>query len=231
MYFATISADVISYTSLNEIEKRNLEESIHKLIDNLGELYKNEKFYGRLIQGDYIEFALNEPTFALRIALLLKAFVKSLSLEINKKDKTRLKHFSEHGIRLAIAIAPLETFKPEKGIIDGEAIYLSGRAIKRYSTSNKQKVVIKNTMYFCSSNEKIQNEFDVILALLDTIFTRFSPKQSEVIYLKLLGYTEKEIASKLEKYQSTISQHSTAAGWLAIEKAVNYFENYFNHAD
>ncbi|MGQ1946541.1 hypothetical protein ACT3CD_05500 [Geofilum sp. OHC36d9] len=230
MYRATISADVISYTSLNEYEKRELEQSIHQLIDELKELYKEENFFGRLVQGDYIEFAMDTPTPSLRIALILKAFVKSLSYDVDKKDKSRLRYFNEHGIRLAIAVAPLETFNPQKGIIDGEAIYLSGRTIKNFSTSNKQKVVIKNTMYFCSSNEKLQNEFDIILSLLDTIFTRFSAKQSEVIYLKLLGLSEKRIASKLHKYQSTISQHSTAAGWLSIEKAVNYFENYFQHA-
>ena len=54
-------------------------------------------------------------------------------IDFNKKEgkRNRLKYFNEHGIRLAIAIAPLERFDPEKGIIDGEAIYLSGRAIKR----------------------------------------------------------------------------------------------------
>ena len=158
-------------------------------------------------------------------------YSKNIIIELDKKDKSRLRYFNEHGVRLAIAVAPLQTFNPQKGIIDGEAIYLSGRAIKNFSTSNKQKIVIKNTMYFCSSDEKAQNKFDVILSLLDTIFTRFSPKQSEVIYFKLLGLSEKEIASKLNKYQSTISQHSTAAGWLSIEKAVNYFENYFNYAN
>lgn len=229
MHNATISADVISYTSLNETEKRKLEESIRNLIDKLEERYKKEKFFGRLVQGDYIEFAMNTPKPSLRIALILKTFVKSLSFDVDKKAKTRLKYFIEHGVRLAIAVAPLENFNPQKGIIDGEAIYLSGRTIKNYSTSNKQKVVIKNTMYFCSSDEIIQNEFDIVLSLLDTIFTRFSAKQSEVIYYKLLGLSEKEIASNLGKYQSTISQHSTAAGWLSIEKAVNYFENKFNY--
>lgn len=230
MYSATISADIISYTSLKELERRKLEESIQQLIKELAELYKEEKLFGRLIQGDYIEFAMDSPVHSLRIALLLKAFIKSFSLDRIEKTTTKLKHFNEHGIRFALAVAPLDTLDPENGIIDGEAIYLSGREIKKYSTSNKQKVVIKNTMYFCSPNKKMENEFDVILALLDTIFTKFSSKQSEVIYYKLLGYSEKEIATKLDKYQSTISQHSTSAGWISIEKAVNYFENYFNHA-
>lgn len=231
MFNATISADIISYTSLNESEKRKLEQSIHKLIDELEKNYKKDNFFGRLVQGDYIEFAMDSPKPSLRIALLLKTYIKSLSFGVDKKTKSRLRYFSEHGVRLAIALAPLETFNPQKGIIDGEAIYLSGRIIKNYSTSNKQKVVVKNTMYFCSSDKKIQDEFEIILSLLDTIFSRFSAKQSEVIYLKLLGFSEKEIASRLDKYQSTISQHSTAAGWLSIEKAVNYFEKHFNHVD
>lgn len=104
---------------------------------------------------------------------------------------------------------------------------MSGRAIKRYSTSDKQKIVIKNTLFFSSTNNKYQHQFDVLFSLLDTILSKCSSKQSEVIYYKLHDLNEKEIAKKLGKCQSTISQHSTSAGWLSIEKAVNYFENIF----
>jgi DNA-binding NarL/FixJ family response regulator len=121
----------------------------------------------------------------------------------------------------------LDKLDSKNGIIDGEAIYLSGRAIKNYSTSDKQKIVIKNTMFFCSLDSKIQQQFDVIFSLLDTILSKCTSKQSEVVYYKLLDLSEKDIAAKLSKYQSTISQHSTAAGWLSIEKAVTHFENTF----
>jgi iron uptake system EfeUOB component EfeO/EfeM len=86
-------------------------------------------------------------------------------------------------------------------------------------------VVIKNTMFFCSNDKKLQEQFDTIFSLIDTIISKCSAKQSEIIYYKLLGFNEREISEKLHKYQSTISQHSTAAGWISIEKAVNYFEN------
>jgi hypothetical protein len=125
---------------------------------------------------------------------------------------------------MAIAVAPLQMIDPQNGIIDGEAIYLSGRTIKNLSTSDKQKIVIKNTLFFCSQDEKLQEQFDTFFALLDTILSRYSSKQSEVIYFKLLDMSEKDISANLKKYQSTISQHSTAAGWLSIEKAINYFE-------
>ena len=225
MNYATISADVISYTSLSETEKRKLEAGIKKLLGDLSEKYRKQGFYGRLIQGDYIECAVNAPEYSLRIALLLKTYIKSIASQTTKSNKSKLKYFFEHGIRLAVAVAPLEKLDPENGIIDGEAIYLSGRTIKNYTTSDKQKIVIKNTLFFCSPDSQLQEQFDTFFTLLDTIISKCSAKQSEVIFYKLLNLSEKDIAGKLGKYQSTISQHSTAAGWLSIEKALNYFEN------
>jgi hypothetical protein len=107
MNYATISADVISYTALSEADKRKLESGINKLLIELSERYKKQSFYGRLVQGDYIECAVDVPQVSLRIALLLKTYIKSFDLETAKTNKLKLKYFSEHGIRLAVAIAPL----------------------------------------------------------------------------------------------------------------------------
>jgi hypothetical protein len=227
MNYATISADVISYTSLPENEKRKLESGLKKLLGDLSQKYGKKSFFGRLVQGDYIECALTLPQHALRTALLLKTYVKSFEIVKEKRSSAQLKYFREHGLRLAVAVAPLDKLDPEKGIIDGEAIYLSGRTIKNFSTSDKQKIVIKNTMFFITEDKSLQDQFDTIFSLLDTIISKCSAKQSQIIYYKLLEFTEKEISGKLGKYQSTISQHSTAAGWLSIEKAVKNFENSF----
>jgi len=227
MDFATISADVIEYTSLTTTEKRELESGVRQVLSELTEKYSSQGFFGRMVQGDYIECAVKDPRYALRIALFLKTFIKSFEFQAPGTNKSRIKYFSEHGIRLAVAVAPLEKLDPNSGIIDGEAIYLSGRAIKNFSTSDKQKIIIKNTMFFCSPDNRLQQQFDVLFTLLDTILSRCSSKQSEVVYYKLLDYTEKDIAATLKKNQSTISQHSTAAGWLSIEKTITYFETIF----
>jgi DNA-binding NarL/FixJ family response regulator len=65
-----------------------------------------------------------------------------------------------------------------------------------------------------------------MISLVDAILSKCSQKQCEVLYYKLSGLTEKEIAKKTGKYQSTISQHSSAASWNAIEKSVIHFEKY-----
>ena len=126
---------------------------------------------------------------------------------------------------MALAVAPMSIVDPKNGTMDGESIYLSGRAIKELSTSDKQKVVIKNSMFFCSPDKHEQDKYDTMVSLLDSIISRCSSKQCEVLHYKLLGISEKEISQKLNRNQSTISQHSTAVGWNAIEKTVNYFEN------
>jgi DNA-binding NarL/FixJ family response regulator len=223
MNSATISADVIAYTSLPGEARELLDKKIKKVLTTLTEKYADYEFFGRTSQGDHIECALRAPEHALRIALILKTGVKSLNISF-VKNKTKVKHFVEHGIRLAIGIAALSRIDAANGIIDGEAIYMSGRALKMQSTSDKEKVIIKRTMFFRSNEPEVQDKMDAIVALLDKIIARSSAKQCEVVYHKLLGMSEKEISTTLNRYQSTISQHSTAAGWHAIEKAVDYFE-------
>ncbi|SMO57775.1 hypothetical protein SAMN06265379_10343 [Saccharicrinis carchari] len=224
---ATISADIISYTALNHKDKINLGAEIKQLLSDLTIRYRSNQFYGRMAQGDYIECAMDSPQYALRIALILKTYIKSFTNKITESNHPRIRYFKEYAVRLAIAVAPLNKIDVEHAILDGEAIYLSGRTIKKLSTSDKSKVTIKRTMYFRSPDKQIQDNFDAIVFLLDTVISRCSAKQCEVIYYKLLGLSEKEISNNLGKIQSTISQHSTAAGWLSIQKSVNYFEKYF----
>lgn len=225
MNSSTISADIVSFTSLSDEDKRKIELQIKLLINDLTERYRDDGFFGRIIQGDYIECALNSPEYTMRIVLLLKTLVKSFELSENKERNRRIKYFKEYGIRIAMAVAPLSVLDSKNGIIDGEAIYLSGRAIKELSTSDKQKVVIKSSMFFCSPDKHEQDKYDTMVSLLDSIISRCSSKQCEVLHYKLLGISEKDISLKLNRNQSTISQHSTAVGWNAIEKTVNYFEN------
>lgn len=224
MNAATISADIISFTALSTKDKEQLNSKIKELLSDLTEKYKTENFFGRMVQGDYVECAMFSPQYALRIALLLKTLVKSL--EVSDSKDLRIRYFREYGVRIAIAVAPLNEINANKGIIDGEAIYLSGRTINRMSTSNKKKVVVKDTMFFRSLNAEQQDEYDTVVSLLDAIISKCSQKQCEVLYNKLSGLTEKEICEKIGRNQSTISQHSSAASWNAIEKSVIHFEKY-----
>lgn len=219
---AVISGDIIAYTSLTDADKSKMEASIDLLFH---ELTSRFEVFGRLIKGDYLECYIPDPVHALRIALLIKSHIKAYALELKESKDKRLSAFKTHGIRLAIGIGQINRFDREKGIIDGEAIYFSGRMISDISTtSDKERIVIKSTLFIKTNDEKLTNKVEPILALLDLLISKATAKQSNVLYLKLLGYSEDEIAKRMEVSQSTINEHSTSLGWNAIEKAVLFFE-------
>ncbi len=90
MNSATIPADIISSTALSPDDKKDLRKRITCFISELTEKYKNERFLGRVVQADCIECAIQEPRHALRIALLLKTFIKSLELPRNSSGDRQI---------------------------------------------------------------------------------------------------------------------------------------------
>ena len=224
MLHAIISGDVIAYTSLSIKGKGKLNDELQSLIHHLEDYFD---IYGRLIKGDYIECYVPERPNALRVMLGIKSFVKSIKLtddDINCENNNRIKYFKNYAIRLAMGIGELNHLDLSKGIIDGNAIYFSGRILTKEQTHEKKRIVIKNTLFFQSGDSMLNNEMSPLLALLDVIMNRLTIQQSKVVFLKLMGKGENEIANEMKIGQSTVNYHSIAAGWNAIETAILRFE-------
>jgi hypothetical protein len=225
--YTVISGDVISSTSLNAEDKKALERELKRLLLDLNKHFGS---FGRVVKGDYIECVIPKSAEALQACLAIKSFVKTIPISIHstQKDKKRAKLFKEHGVRLAIGYGALERYEPEDGVIDGEAIYLSGRLINSKSTHNKERIVIKNTLFFASNDTALNAQWTAILELLDVLFTKATQRQSEVVYLKLLGNNEEAISKQLGIDHSVVNRHSTSVGWNAIETAITYFNQCFS---
>lgn len=218
MVKATISADIVSSTALSVFDLMHLQSVIRQFLDELSVKSQNTD-WGRLFKGDSVEIFLSNPHEALRVALLLKALVKKTFVESNMEAKQSL--FKKFGIRIAIGIGEMRVADKNRDVLDGEAIYYSGRALEK---GTKEGLSIKRTMFFASKDSLFSEQMDVMLGLLDMLFKEATSKQCEVLYYKLLGMSEVEIAEKLGVVQSVVNQHSNAIGWNAIESAVNYFE-------
>lgn len=223
--YTVISGDLVAYTSLNALEKEQLEQQLEKLFIVLKERFNT---YGRRVKGDYLECVVPNPAQALQVALILKTAITAFEIDRDSDDE-RLKAFQTYGIRLALGYGTLDRYDPEKGIIDGEAIYKSGRAISKESTHNKDRIVIKNTMFVSTNDSLLKNTLETLLALLDHILSKVTTRQSEILYHKLLGKSEKEIAAHLGISQPSVNQHSTASGWNAIDKTVHYYSTLFSN--
>jgi len=73
--FATISADIVSSTSLSVDETIGLRQRIESLFALLKDKYPD--FNGRLIKGDYIECVMQDVSSIFRVALVIKSCIKS----------------------------------------------------------------------------------------------------------------------------------------------------------
>ena len=198
--FATISADIVASTSLSVNETIGLKQRIESLFGLLKVSYPD--FEGRQIKGDYIECVMQNVSNVFRIAFIIKSCIKSFSTAKNEKTK----NFHTYGIRMAIGIGDMRIVNTEQGIWDGEAIYLSGRALEEMS------------------KKQLSAPLQTIALLTDAILNDMTMRQSEVVYYKLLGFKEADIAKKLGISQASVNNASTATKWYCIEESIKYFE-------
>ena len=228
MIQSTISADIVSSSSLTVDEKVKISTNIRSFLADL-ESNSHEQFWGRMVKGDAVEMYCADPCRALRVALQLKSLVKmqqiypqeNVSLDVIRRRSL----FQKYGVRIAIGVGNMNVVDKSQDLLDGDAIYFSGRLMEHQGTSQKERAVVKNTLFFKTYDHEMTQRMNVILGFLDVIFKKANARQSEILYLKLAGKTEAEIAGLLHIKQSAVNQHSTALGWNAIEQAVLYYEN------
>ncbi len=211
--YAAISADIVSSTSLCIEETIALKQRIEDLFSIFEKRFPG--FWGRLIKGDYMECLLPSTKDGFRAALIIKSCIKSFPISESKKKKL----FQIYGIRMAMGIGDMRIVDKENGIMDGEAIYLSGRTLDGMGSPNKN-----GTFLIEPADKQLKPALQTVGMLTDALLNNATKRQSEVIYYKLLSKSEQEIADILGVKQSGINQHSTSAKWYCIEEALSYFE-------
>ena len=135
--YSTISADIVSSTSLSEVETIELKQYIEEQLKMLETLYPGS--WGRLIKGDYIECVVPNASNAFRIALIIKNSIKAFEVEKTLGSKL----FYTYGARISIGIGGMRIVDRKQGIMDGEAIYLSGRSLAKMGSLSKGALTIE----------------------------------------------------------------------------------------
>ncbi len=212
---ATISADIVSSTSLETRQLMELRDRLLELFDRIAE--NNSGFWGRIVRGDSIECFVPDYHDVLRITLLVKLYVKMI---VGQWDCSFL--LQRYGIRFSIGIGDIHYADERDDIIDGPAIYISGRnldAINRVRDVYSSIEVDRDTL-------KISYLLDSYVAMIDNMINSYSVKQAEVVYYKLWGYKETRIAEILGVRQSAVNSRSSLANWSLLARAINDFENF-----
>ncbi len=212
---ATISADIVRSTSMSTSDMIILRDSLKVLLKDLEKVYPG--FWARIVRGDSIECFVPEYRYALRIAILIKLFIK---MEVAGLDCHEL--LQRYGIRFSIGMADIKYADKKEDIINGTAIYISGRNLDELSRKDN----IYAAFEIDEAHESLSHLLDSYVALLSNLVDSYSAKQAEVVFYKLLGFREKEISEKLGIYQSSVNTRSTNAQWGLLNTAIKNFEEF-----
>lgn len=210
---ATISADIVNSTSL---ETRNLIE-LRKRLQSLFERIEADMlpgFWGRIVRGDTIECYVPDAGKALRVAIIIKLFIRMYGESIGASYLTR-----HHGIRFSIGIGGMKYVDKKEDIMDGPAIYMSGRGLDAISSVRGVYSAIE------LDSDSIHWLLESYVSLIDNLIRSYSIKQAEVVFYKLLGYKERQIGEMLNIYQSAVNSRSSLAKWGLLETAIKDFEH------
>lgn len=210
---ATISADIVRSTSMNTEDLIVLRNRLRDLFQDFEEDYPG--FWARMVRGDSIECVVPDYNDALRIAILIKLYVKMRVSEFECSEMLQ-----RYGIRFSIGVADIKYADKKEDIINGPAIYLSGRNLDEISRREN----VMTAFEIGQAPKPLSNLLDSYVAMVSGIVDSYSAKQAEVVFLKLLGFKEIEISERVGISQSSVNTRAANAQWGLLNTAIKDFE-------
>ena len=210
---ATISADIVRSTSMNTEDLIVLRNRLRDLFQDFEEDYPG--FWARIVRGDSIECVVPNYNDALRIAILIKLYVKTRVSEFECSEMLQ-----RYGIRFSIGVADIKYADKKEDIINGPAIYLSGRNLDEISRREN----VMTAFEIGQAPKPLSNLLDSYVAMVSGIVDSYSAKQAEVVFLKLLGFKEIEISERVGISQSSVNTRAANAQWGLLNTAIKDFE-------
>lgn len=201
-----ITADIIESTEINFDYRNILFSKFNEGLDIIKKEYAIEYEWYR---GDSFQVKILNCINSLKIILLIKFWIKSFEKEAKKS----------YDVRISLGIGKSELSQNLLATSDGEAYRISGRNLDSLKP-NKQTIIV-------DSNDSNSKYLKIESLLLNAIIDNITPIQSKVLFYKLRGIKEDEIAKQLDLAQSTINQHSNSGNWGTISKYLDYFEKIY----
>ena len=189
----------------------DLNEKLKKCLYILERRYQG--FWGRIVKGDSIECIMSRPEDAFEVALILKTWVKSFEHSNIQEDK----RFNRYGLRIAIGIGEMKTLDRGLDMMDGDAIYRSGRAMDKLVGRAKYSFVIS------MADSEHEQALQVILTLVNQLLNNATARKCETLCERILSSDTSKTAEKMGISVSGVNQTLKDLGWSAIEQAIMYY--------
>lgn len=195
---AVLTSDIVNSTLLDAAAEKKLLASLNTILSP----YKHE-FY----RGDSFQVYMKEADKALETALKCRTMAISLTKEESQVVSD---------VRTSIGLGAVEHPVHSLATARGDAFLLSGRALDEMGKTEGRLVIT-------TKDNKLNIALSLLADYINSIYRQMTAKQAEVIFELLNGETQQQVADKLNRSKSTISQHVTAGRWEEIE---NIIKNY-----
>ncbi len=204
--YTVITGDVVNSAELEDYGK-----SLEKVFSQFGEDYDDKlPLEVDRYSGDQFQFVLGGCRLSLRASLYI--YTKLYSLEVPVS------------VRMSISIGEIKDL-PEGRVSMGEG------EVFRLSGSNLDEMKKHQRVNFVAAGDIIDQDVGKLLRgsmdLLSAILMGLSPAQAEVMWYKLKGYTQKEIATKTNRKQQSVSDILIAGQWRNLKGFLESFERTF----
>ncbi|MEN8136743.1 MAG: hypothetical protein ABFS18_14605 [Thermodesulfobacteriota bacterium] len=208
--YAVLTGDIIKSSRLTLDELEMARKSLFNATE-VARGWENDVIEGdlELFRGDAWQILVKKPSFALRLAIFLRA---TLIARENIDS------------RISIGLGRVENISEKISHSTGEAFILSGHALddmtQRYSmTIHTPKVA-----------NPMSKWLPVIGHLCDTIMSHWTQRQAEIVCATLEDYndlTHEDISKKLVPSVSkqSVTKALTGADWHVIRETILRFEN------
>ena len=220
-----ITGDFVDSRGMSVKGRKKLYNDFKKFMEEL----KKQKWLNgyELFRGDSFQCIITNTPEALKVALMIRAFIKSYISPEQKaaydkntgKGKMTSKGYfpGKQDIRLAIGIGAVDFLKKKSlAHSDGEAFYLSGDTLDKLK-GMPYRMMVK------TFDKEFNGAIEPATMLLDAVIQKWTNNQAETILFKLRNIKEEDIAAKLKITQSAVNQRTRTSQWYAIEKLLDYF--------
>lgn len=213
-FFAVITGDVTGSSRISTEQRGRFLEHLKGLFRLIADTWPDlirAPFH--IYRGDSFQGVLFDPSAALRISLVVRTGLRS-GFSIGTGTVVT-------DARMAIGVGGI-SYLPEDSSAeaDGEAFRRSGQLLDNMSDPFR--------LLIATPSGEADEELNVELGLLDAIIDKWSVSQAEAMEHFILGYSQREIARKIDISPAAVNQRLKTAGSRAVENALKRFENVIN---
>ena len=198
---AVLTGDIVNSTKLGPEDEKLLLKKLHQILEP-----HTFEFY----RGDSFQVYLGDHSAALETALLCR----TAAIGINPEASPTISD-----VRISIGIGSVVHPVRDLSSAKGEAFLLSGRALDNLEKTQGRLVIS------VEKNSLANLAFAGMANYINSIYRQMTAKQAEVILELLKGQTQQQVADKLKRSKSTISQHVTAGRWDEIEDILTNYKS------